>query len=174
MSTILVVEDEKHLADGLRFNLEAEGYLVDVLIKRRDAIGRVYLTAVNPIVSPRLDVTGSLTFENAAVAAGFAAPPAAYRATWSQFDNATGATTRIAESQSATTTMAAPRDLPSAPGSFVEIDISAESAEHPTWQQPVRTHFRREAAGWKLVGLERLPERTVGAAPAAPATKEKP
>ena len=30
MSRILVVEDEKHLADGLRFNLEAEGYDVQV------------------------------------------------------------------------------------------------------------------------------------------------
>jgi DNA-binding response OmpR family regulator len=31
MSRILVVEDEKHLADGLRFNLEAEGYKVEVV-----------------------------------------------------------------------------------------------------------------------------------------------
>jgi DNA-binding response OmpR family regulator len=31
MSRVLVVEDEKHLAEGLRFNLEAEGYLVDVV-----------------------------------------------------------------------------------------------------------------------------------------------
>ena len=30
MSKILVVEDEQHLADGLRFNLEAEGYQVQV------------------------------------------------------------------------------------------------------------------------------------------------
>ena len=30
MSRILVVEDETHLAQGLRFNLEAEGYQVDV------------------------------------------------------------------------------------------------------------------------------------------------
>jgi DNA-binding response OmpR family regulator len=31
MSRILIVEDEKHLADGLRFNLEAEGYSVGVV-----------------------------------------------------------------------------------------------------------------------------------------------
>ena len=30
MSSILVVEDEKHLADGLRFNLEAEGHKVSI------------------------------------------------------------------------------------------------------------------------------------------------
>src|SRR6266851_4082815 len=30
MNRVLVVEDEQHLADGLRFNLEAEGYVVEV------------------------------------------------------------------------------------------------------------------------------------------------
>src|SRR3954470_22726020 len=30
MSAILIVEDEKHLADGLRFNLEAEGFQVTI------------------------------------------------------------------------------------------------------------------------------------------------
>jgi len=30
MSRVLVVEDEQHLADGLRFNLEAEGYEVEL------------------------------------------------------------------------------------------------------------------------------------------------
>jgi len=30
MSRILIVEDEAHLADGLRFNLEAEGHSVDI------------------------------------------------------------------------------------------------------------------------------------------------
>ncbi len=30
MSRILIVEDESHLADGLRFNLEAEGYEIEI------------------------------------------------------------------------------------------------------------------------------------------------
>lgn len=30
MTAVLIVEDEKHLADGLRFNLEAEGYEVHI------------------------------------------------------------------------------------------------------------------------------------------------
>jgi len=30
MSVVLIVEDEKHLADGMRFNLEAEGYEVEI------------------------------------------------------------------------------------------------------------------------------------------------
>jgi hypothetical protein len=136
----------------------AEQYLGSVLIKRRDAIGRTYLTAVNPIVNPRLDASGVLAFDNAAVAAGFAKAPAEYRAVWSRLDNATGETARIAETRSATTAMPAPREVPAAEGTFIEVAISASGAEHPSWQQPVRTYFRRTAAGWKLVGLERLPE----------------
>src|SRR6476661_8920779 len=31
MSSVLIVEDEKHLADGLRYNLEAEGFSVDAV-----------------------------------------------------------------------------------------------------------------------------------------------
>src|SRR5208283_4202932 len=31
MSRVLVVEDEQHLAEGLRFNLEAEGYQVELV-----------------------------------------------------------------------------------------------------------------------------------------------
>jgi len=31
MNSVLVVEDEQHLADGLRFNLEAEGFTVDTV-----------------------------------------------------------------------------------------------------------------------------------------------
>lgn len=31
MSTVLIVEDERHLAEGLRFNLKAEGYDVDAV-----------------------------------------------------------------------------------------------------------------------------------------------
>ena len=31
-NAVLIVEDEKHLADGLRFNLEAEGFSVDIAV----------------------------------------------------------------------------------------------------------------------------------------------
>jgi hypothetical protein len=137
----------------------AEKYLGDVLIKRRDKIAGIYLTAVNPIVNPRLDANGRLTIENAAAAAGVAQGPVTYRASWLLFDNATGVTTPISDTTSETTTLQAPAGLPAAPGSFLAVDIAADSAAHPTWKQPVRTYFRRTGDGWKLVGLERLPER---------------
>jgi DNA-binding response OmpR family regulator len=41
MSRILVVEDEQHLADGLRFNLEAEGYDVELTDTGEAALDRL-------------------------------------------------------------------------------------------------------------------------------------
>ena len=41
MSRILVVEDEQHLADGLRYNLEAEQYDVDLVDSGEEALQRL-------------------------------------------------------------------------------------------------------------------------------------
>ena len=41
MSRVLVVEDEAHLAQGLRFNLEAEGYEADVVGDGESATDRL-------------------------------------------------------------------------------------------------------------------------------------
>lgn len=41
MSSVLIVEDEKHLADGLRYNLEAEGYTVETVSDGETALMRV-------------------------------------------------------------------------------------------------------------------------------------
>jgi hypothetical protein len=133
----------------------AEKHLADVLIQRREKIKSVYLTAVNPIVNPALDAKG-LTFENAAVAGRVAKGSVAYRAAWMLFDNATGATKPLSETKSATTTIAAPGDLPSS--GFVAVDIAADNELYPTWKQPVRAYFRRDGGAWKLVGLDRWPE----------------
>ena len=47
MSRVLVVEDEAHLAEGLRFNLEAEGHSVDVAGDGESAIERLLKGARN-------------------------------------------------------------------------------------------------------------------------------
>lgn len=41
MSRILVVEDESHIAEGLRFNLEAEGHQVEIAGDGEDALDRM-------------------------------------------------------------------------------------------------------------------------------------
>ena len=138
----------------------AEKALGDIMIKRREKIMRTYLPVVNPIVDARL-ANDRLTFANAAVAADIAKAPEAYRASWFGFDNATGTTRLLSDTSSATTTIEAPAGLPTAVDSFIAVEITANSREYPAWQKPVRTYFRRESNGWKLVGLERLPQETL-------------
>ena len=65
-------------------------HIARVLIERRDAIARTWLNGVNPIVDPRLAADGTLTFANAAVAAGAATPGSGYTVSWSRFDNSSG------------------------------------------------------------------------------------
>jgi hypothetical protein len=136
----------------------AEEYLADVLIKRRNAIGRAYLPAINPIVDPKLRASGVLAFTNAAVQYGVAEAPESYKAVWSTFDNATGATTHIGDSQGREPTLQAPSGLTGGVGSFIRVELSAVSPAHPAWARPVVLHFRRGSDGWTLVGLERLPD----------------
>jgi DNA-binding response OmpR family regulator len=54
MSRILIVEDERHLADGLRFNLEAESHLAEVVESGEAALVR--LTEEPAIEAVVLDV----------------------------------------------------------------------------------------------------------------------
>jgi hypothetical protein len=137
----------------------AELHLADVLITRRDKIGRAYLTGINPIVDPALDDAGTLTFDNAAVRYRFAAAPESYTAVWYAFDNASGTARRIADTASRDTRMPAPTGLPIGPGAFIRVDLHAASAEQPAWARPIEVYFRKLASGWKLVGLDRMPEQ---------------
>jgi hypothetical protein len=135
---------------------QAASVLAGIMMKRRDAILRAYLPAVNPVVSPQLDADGRLTFRNAAVDAGVAKPPDRYRVSWFAFDNAADTTSPLSESTSTTTSSMAPAGLDGAANRFVAVDIAAESADHPSWRRPVRAYFRRSGTGWTLVGLTRL------------------
>ena len=47
MSRILVVEDEAHIAQGLRFNLEAEGHAVHISSTGEDALKRLRMAREN-------------------------------------------------------------------------------------------------------------------------------
>ena len=147
---------------------EAENFLVDALIKRRDVIGAAWLTSVNPIVDPALSSDGVLTFRNIAVDLKFASTPPGYQVTWFQFDNASGESTAVGESTISDTRATAPSNalgriradttLPGGRGQFVRVDISATGAKFTSWAAPVRAYFRRTADGWKLVGFDRMPD----------------
>ncbi|HEX8634807.1 MAG TPA: response regulator transcription factor [Pyrinomonadaceae bacterium] len=55
-ASVLIVEDEKHLADGLRFNLEAEGYRVETVGDGETAIAKLTTDAGTPFDVVLLDV----------------------------------------------------------------------------------------------------------------------
>jgi DNA-binding response OmpR family regulator len=61
LSTVLIVEDEKHLRDGLRFNLEAEGYRVETVADGEAALelllaaGAAFDVVVLDVMLPGVD-----------------------------------------------------------------------------------------------------------------------
>jgi DNA-binding response OmpR family regulator len=67
MSRILVVEDEQHLADGLRFNLEAEQHDVDLVDNGEEALERLtaepnrYDLVILDLMLPGIDGFGVVT-----------------------------------------------------------------------------------------------------------------
>ena len=136
----------------------AEQHLATILMQRRDKIARAYLAAVSPIVNPRLDGGGTLTFDNAASAAHVGAPPAAYRATWAEFDNTTGQTRSLGETRATGAAVKPPRELPATAGAIVQIDVAQDGGAQ-SQSHPARLHFRRTSDGWKLVGLDREPDQ---------------
>jgi hypothetical protein len=159
---VLAISDEMVRAmvkSGQYTDPEAEKLLADVLIQRRNKIGQVYLTRINPLVNFSLDASGVLSFENAAVKAGVAQAAASTAASWHTFDNNTGATAPLGETQGSGDRITAPAGLPKTPGSFVLAEVRIAGSPHASWSKPVRAFFRRTNDGWKLVGLERMADQ---------------
>ena len=133
----------------------AEKLLEEVLLQRRDKIGRAYLARVNPLTRFALSDSGSLTFENPAVRAGYAAAPTGgYETTWASFDNGTGESTPIGSP------LATHEERMQAPSGisgmqWLEVSIRAKDPVHAPWSTPVKVYFRRSGTAWQLVGVER-------------------
>lgn len=63
MSRVLVVEDEQHLGDGLRFNLEAEGYQVEVVETGEEALEKLSVAPAFDVVILDVMLPGKDGFE---------------------------------------------------------------------------------------------------------------
>ncbi len=134
----------------------AEKLLANVLVKRRDTIGRAYLSRINPLVRFALSDSGVLTFENPAVRAGYApTPKRGYEATWSTFNNGTGESKPVGPAVSSQTErLQAPAGI-SGDQQWGKVSIRAMEPPHAPWSVPVTVYFRRTGGGWQLVGVER-------------------
>jgi hypothetical protein len=134
----------------------SEKLLADVLIKRRDQIGRVYFSRTNPVVNLSLDSTGTLRFENVAASAGIPNGALTYAVSWAVFNNDTGEATPLGQTKGETGQIGAPSGLPQSAGVYVTADVSVVDPPHASWAKPVRATFRRGSTGWKLVGVDRM------------------
>ena len=136
----------------------ATKYVVETLLLRKSKILMAWLNGTNPIVNPSLTASGVLTFDNAAEQAGVAKAAERYTVQWSRFDNATGTHHAAGDEAVVTDRRAqAPVSLISANPEFIAARLGAFHPDRPEWAQPLMVYFRRDAAGWTLVGLEREP-----------------
>jgi hypothetical protein len=133
----------------------AEHYLGNVLIARRRAILEAFLPGIGPIVEPALGEDGLLSFANAAVDADVVAAPASYVSSWYSYDNRSDINTPLGHATAAGTRLRAPAPLSTDVGAFVHVEVSAVAEGMPASSSPVHLYFRREASGWRLVGLDR-------------------
>ena len=135
----------------------ATEYITRTLIERRNKVLGAWLTKVLPVDQFAIGADGSLTFENTAVKAGFVHPGLQYLLTWYRFDNATGDHAQIGDEQALTSPRATlPQELAGA--EYVGLALRAVARDYPGWRRPTRVYFRKGAAGWQTVGIERLGE----------------
>ncbi|HBY61158.1 MAG TPA: hypothetical protein DEH78_15155 [Solibacterales bacterium] len=126
-------------ARGEYSDKDAEKWLAEALIKRRDTIGRVYFQQVLPlddfrIEDGRLRHTDLMTLYRLGDAAKTALE-------WHAFDNATGALTPIAGASS---------DAVPEGGEFTAARFSG-----PDGKKKVTVFLRRQGQGHRIVGIER-------------------
>jgi hypothetical protein len=136
---------------------EATDYMTTTLIKRRDKVLTTWLNVVNPVVDPVLSATGELTFDNAAVTAKAAEPPASYALQWFRFDNASDKRDNVGSAETVTSARAqAPAALTGqGGGEYIGVAITAKHPTYAAWAKPATFYFRRGANGWTWVGAER-------------------
>jgi hypothetical protein len=126
---------------------EAEAYLIQTLLTRRDKIIRYYLDQLNPLDA--FAVTGGeLTFKNLGIEAGIS-QKASYHYQWLRFDNAAGSSEAIG---SPANSEAPSIKVPATGSEYMLVRINTVSQGHPNWEKSVDVYLRNNA----IVGIERV------------------
>ncbi len=128
----------------------ARDWVVECLIHRRDKIGQTFFGKVLPL--DRFRVEGdALSFDDLGAQHNLY-PTRSYQATWAAFNNQSGTTTPLsATPSSGASTLTLPDAVRSAiPGNYFVARIVGDNQE-----KDIHVTIRREASGWKVVGIER-------------------
>ncbi len=135
------------VATGQFWDREAEEYLVQTLLKRRDKIVAHYLPQVCPLDEFAVSADGRvLHFEDLAAAAGLgSASPVGFR--WFRFDNATGALEALGV-PGETVNLAV--SIPEDPAELLMVELEKRSTG-----QKLRVYLRRSASSREVAGVER-------------------
>jgi len=142
---------------------EAEAYLIDVMIKRRDKVVDYWITQTNPL--DEFTVAGSgnnltLTWDNTAARAGAASDTARYGVRWSAFDNRTGGEAVLNDHELDEPGVAVPANAWGTPDAFgyryLRAHVFTRHADFPWWEQPVVVTLRNKGnEGVDIVGIAR-------------------
>ena len=133
---------------------EAEDYLVETLIKRRDKIVRYYLSQINPLDEFRLVSQNdalSLDFRHLGMIAGLGSG-SSYQHQWFRFENETQSEERIGGSHSSSSPSVA---VPKTDANYLMVRISTIDSSQPDWKNDVKVFIRNHPDKPAVVGVER-------------------
>jgi len=133
---------------------EAEEYLIETLIKRRDKIVAHYLSQLNPLHNFRL--AGSrdslrLEFENLGLDTGLGSVNS-YQYQWFRFDNESPSIELLGQ---AATSTEPHLSIPRVQAIYLMVQISTHSATQPEWKKKVEVFIRNSSEKPTIVGIER-------------------
>jgi hypothetical protein len=134
------------VSTGQYSNPEAEAWLAECLIERRNKIGETFFSGVLPLDGFRVE-DGELKFEDLAEHYGFV-EPRSFRVQWSSFDNRTEKHTNVGAS--APTFEIPPAATIAAEGSYFAARIWADDP-----LMAVTVYLRKEGDGLQVVGIDR-------------------
>lgn len=127
---------------GQYTNPSAEFYVTDVLIRRRDMIGRTYLSKPLSLSRIRID-KGRLAFDDLAVVYGYVSAAPQYQYSWFALDNEKETRTWIKDGRGL--------EVPSSPSPYIGVEIAAPGDE----RRRVTVYLRKAPGSYEVVGIER-------------------
>ena len=134
---------------------KATDYVTQTLIMRRDKVLKTYLNQVNPLVDVAIDKSGTLTFQNAAVAAKAATPAESYTLQWFRFDNSRNEKSNAGDPITVTDLRATMPGGSLSDAQYIGVTITGKHAQESGWARPATFYFRRGSSGWETVGVDR-------------------